>query len=249
MDFGHTALSGQSCMQSSNLSAISVGSALKERHSVADRITNSLRDAIRSGALSDGTELNQVALSEHFGVSRVPVREALRALEAEGWITAPTHYRAFVQGLSEHQIEQIFEARSALELHLIEKAVPNFDATRLADLQKRCTAMGRIRDHDQWLAANRAFHRALLAPAGSPMIIDMIEQLASQPERYLRSRLAGRDRQEAAGAEHKAIVAAVASRDVARARKLLSSHIAHTRTAILSAIEDLRSTGQKNPAS
>ena len=228
--------------------AVSVD-ALKERHSVADRITNSLRDAIRTGALSDGTELKQVALSEHFGVSRVPVREALRALEAEGWVTAPTHYRAFVQGLSEDRVKQIFEARTALEAHLIEKAIPHFDATRLADLQKRCAAMGRMRDHDQWLAANRDFHRALLEPAGSPMIIDMIEQLASQPERYLRSRRAGRVRQDAADAEHKSIAAAVADRDAARARKLLSVHIGNTRTAILSAIEQLRSSEKRNPTS
>ncbi len=236
-------------MQHPAFKALSGGNSVRERHSVADRITDFLRDAIRNGTLTDGTELNQVALSAHFGVSRVPVREALRALETEGWITAPTHYRAFVQGLSEDSVKQIFEARMALELHLIEKAIPNFDAVRLADMRKRCTVMGRIRDHDEWLVANRGFHRALLEPAGAPMIIDMIEQLSSQPERYLRTRRAGRDRQETAGAEHKAIVAAVADRDVIRARKLLSTHIDHTRTAILSAIEQLRSSENQNPAS
>jgi DNA-binding GntR family transcriptional regulator len=111
----------------------------------------------------------------------------------------------------------------------------------LADLNKRCTAMDRIRDHDEWLDANRAFHRALLGPSGATMIIDLIEQLSSQPERYLRMRRAGRDRQSAAGAEHRAIVAAVAARDVAQARKLLRVHIMQTRAAILAAVELLRS--------
>lgn len=228
----------------STLRAISKGGAFKERHSVADRVTDSLREAIRKGALADGTELNQVALSEHFGVSRVPVREALRALEAEGWITAPTHYRAFVQGLSADRIEQIFDVRSLLETHLIGKAIPLIDAGRLADLRERCAAMDCMNEHDEWLAANRSFHRALLDASGATMIIDLIEQLSSQVERYLRLRRAGRDRQTAAGAEHRAIVGAVADRDIGQARKLLRAHIMHTRAAILAAVEQLRSSGK-----
>jgi DNA-binding GntR family transcriptional regulator len=229
--------------------AVLSGGSLRERHSVADRITNSLREAIRTGALVDGTELNQVALSEHFGVSRVPVREALRALEAEGWITAPTHYRAFVQGLSVDRIEEIFEARSLLEVHLIGKAIPRFGAEQLFGLNKRCAAMDRIHDHDEWLIANHAFHRALLEPSGAVMMIDLIEQLSSQPERYLRIRRAGRDRQAAAGAQHRAIVAAAADRNIAQARKLLRAHIAQTRVAILDAVEELRSVEKTDKVS
>jgi DNA-binding GntR family transcriptional regulator len=229
-------------MSATNLQAIPVGGAFRERHSVADRITTSLRDAIRNGTLADGAELNQVALSEHFGVSRVPVREALRALESEGWIAAPTHYRAFVQGLSVERIEQIFDVRSLLEADLIGKAIPHFDAPRLADLRDRCVAMDRMRDHDGWLAANRSFHRALLEPSRATMIIDLIEQLSAQPERYLRVRRAGRDRRAAAGAEHRAIVAAIADRNIAKARKLIRAHIKHTRTAILAAVKQLRSS-------
>ena len=223
-----------------SLRALHIDDGLQVRQSVADRITYSLREAIRNGELTDGTELNQVTLSAHFGVSRVPVREALRALEVEGWITAPTHQRAFVQGLSPDRIEQIFEVRCLLETHLIGKAIPLVDAKRLADLRARCVAMDRMRDHAAWLAANRCFHRALLEPTGATMIIDLVEQLSSQVERYLRVRQAGRERQATAGAEHRAVVKAVADRDVGRARKLLREHIMHTRSAILTAVEELR---------
>lgn len=229
-------------MANAKLRVISRDGAFRERNSVADRIANSLREAIRKGALADGTELNQVSLSEHFGVSRIPVREALRALEAEGWITAPTHYRAFVQGLSTAQIEQIFDVRTLLEAHLIGKAIPHINAAYLADLRARCAAMDRMRDHDQWLAANRGFHRALLAPSSATMTIDLIEQLSSQVERYLRLRRAGRDRQAAAGIEHRAIVRAVKERDIVRARKLLRAHVMQTRAAILAAVEELRTS-------
>ena len=74
------------------------------------------------------------------------------------------------------------------------------------------------------------------------MMIDLIEQLSSQPERYLRMRRAGRDRQAAAGVQHRAIVSAAADRNIAQARKLLRGHIEQTRTAILDAVEELRST-------
>jgi DNA-binding GntR family transcriptional regulator len=79
------------------------------------------------------------------------------------------------------------------------------------------------------------------------MIIDMVDQLSAQPERYLRVRRAGRDRRAAAGAEHRAIVAAVADRNVAKARKLIRAHITHTRTAILAVVKQLRSSDKSVP--
>ena len=109
--------------------------------------------------------------------------------------------------------------------------------------------MDRMRDHDEWLVANRAFHRALLEPSGAGMMIDLVEQLSSQVERYLRLRRAGRDRQTAAGAEHRAILRAVAGRDIRHARKLLHAHIMHTRAAILAAAEELRSSDNSKSAS
>jgi DNA-binding GntR family transcriptional regulator len=236
-------------MKDSQLRAIAGGGAFKDRRSVADQITHSLREAIRNGTLTDGTELNQVALSGHFGVSRVPVREAMRALEAEGWITAPTHHRAFVQGLSISHIEQIFDLRALLEADLIGKAIPKTEASQIADLQARCTLMDGISDHDAWLVANRGFHRALLEPSGATMLIDLIEQHSSQVERYLRLRRAGRDRQAAAGAEHRAIVAAVKDRKVGEARKIIRAHITQTRVAILAAVAELRSPDATQSAS
>jgi DNA-binding GntR family transcriptional regulator len=74
------------------------------------------------------------------------------------------------------------------------------------------------------------------------MIIGLIEQLSSQVERYLRLRGAGRDRQAAAGTEHRAIVRAVKDRDTAQARKLLRAHIMQTRAAIVAVVEELRSS-------
>src|SRR5215510_118083 len=97
--------------------------ASKYRRMLAVDVTACLRNAIQTGLLPDGIELNQVALAEHLGVSRVPVREAMRSLQAEGWISARANYRATVQAVSAERIKQIFELRTLLEVHCLRRAV------------------------------------------------------------------------------------------------------------------------------
>jgi len=161
--------------------------AVGERRTTAGFVADALRAAIRTGQLADGAELNQVALAEHFGVSRVPVREALRALEAEGWITARAHRRAFVQALSPTRIAEIFEVRALLEVHLLEKAIAHIDASRAARLSELCDAMDAMTDHHAWVAANREFHAQLRANADAPLTVELVDHLGSQVERYLRA--------------------------------------------------------------
>src|SRR3974390_951979 len=109
---------------------------LKGRRTASEAVAESLRSAIRSGQLEDGAELNQVALAEHFGVSRVPVREAMRQLQAEGWITARPHHRAVVQALSPERILEMIELRVLLEAHLMIKSIPKVGEQRLARLER-----------------------------------------------------------------------------------------------------------------
>jgi DNA-binding GntR family transcriptional regulator len=209
---------------------------LGERRTAAGHVADALRDAIRTGALGDGAELNQVALAEHFGVSRVPVREALRALEAEGWITARAHRRAFVQSLGIDRVTEIFDVRTVLEIHLLEKAIENLDAERAAQLRGLCDAMDAMDDHAAWLAANREFHRVLHAGAQAPLTVELVEQLSAQVERYLRLHGEGVEREREAGAEHRAILAAAVAGDVATASTHLRAHIDSTRRRVIAAI-------------
>lgn len=216
----------------------SVAPALKGRRTTSGYVAECLRSAIQSGVLQDGTELNQVALAEHFGVSRVPIREALSALEAEGWITSRAHYRAVVQALSPDRVQQILEVRALLETHLISKAVKHIDARRLKDLYALCDSMDKIRDHGKWVEANRRFHRGLLESANAEMIVDLVEQMTAQVERYLRLHGASPMREKQAGAEHRAILDAVAGRNVRLARDLIRAHIASTKDLVLAAIRE-----------
>ena len=209
---------------------------LGERRTAAGHVADTLRAAIRSGRLGDGAELNQVALAEHFGVSRVPVREALRALEAEGWITARAHRRAFVQTLGVKRVTEIFDVRALLEVHLLEKAMATLDDARIAELRAVCDAMDAMDDHAAWLVANRDFHRLLLEGADAPLTVELLDGLGAQVERYLRLHGEGFDREREAGAEHRAILEAAVAGDRKSASRLLHAHIDRTRRRVVAAL-------------
>ncbi len=222
----------------------SIAPAPRGRRTTGEYVAECLRTAIQSGALQDGMELNQVAIAEHFGVSRIPVREAVSALEAEGWITTRAHHRAVVQAISPERVEQIFEVRAMLEAHLVGKAVSLITQERLAELGALCDQMERISEHDRWVGANREFHRLLLDAAGQDFTCELIGQLSSQVERYLRLLGAGPMREAQAGEEHRAMLAAVAARDAATAMRLATEHIHHTRRLVLEALSARSRTTQ-----
>jgi DNA-binding GntR family transcriptional regulator len=199
-----------------------------DRRSFSEHIATSLRAAIRAGELPDGFELNQIALAEHFGVSRVPVREAMRRLQAEGWIDAKHHQRAVVRGLRDERILEMLELRALIEGFLIEKAIATIGEREIDRLEALCDEMAASRDHRHWLELNRLFHTELYASADSVTARELIEQLSSQVERYVRSRGEHIAREAEAIDEHRAILAAVRRRDVAESQRLVRLHIGRT---------------------
>jgi len=199
-----------------------------DRRSFSEHIATALRAAIRDGALPDGFELNQIALAEHFGVSRVPVREAMRQLQAEGWIDAKRHQRAVVRGLTDERIIEILELRAVIESFLIEKTIATISPRELDRLDALCDEMAASRDHRHWLELNELFHTALYASAESLTASELVAQLSSQVERYVRSSGEPIAREDEATAEHRTILAAVRRRDVAESQRLVRLHISHT---------------------
>jgi DNA-binding GntR family transcriptional regulator len=202
--------------------------ALDDRRSFSEHIAIWLRDAIRSGELADGSELNQIALADRFGVSRVPVREAMRQLQAEGWIDAKRHQRAVVRGISRERILEILELRTVIETFLIEKCIATIAGAGIARLTALCDEMEATADHPHWLELNQTFHSELYASANSATATELLEQLGAQVERYIRSHGEHISREREADAEHRAILAAVGRHDSAAAQRLVQLHIGHT---------------------
>src|SRR3954453_23596783 len=218
---------------------------LRERKTITDYLAAALRTAIYDGQFEDREALNQVELAQFFGVSRVPIREALRQLQAEGLVQNIAHHKTVVVGLTLDQIVEAIEMRSVLEGHLLRKAAPRLQKPDLAHLRRICRETDRIRDYgSDWVLKNWDFHRALYGRAESPAIVAVVERLALNVERYAR-RAGNPQRLGQAAQEHWEIVRALDRNDPARASALLERHILNTATDIR---RERESATKKEPA-
>src|SRR4051812_19252575 len=161
-------------VRSTDLSGIKRDPTLSGRRITADYVADDLREAIQSGALEDGAVLNQAALAAHFGVSRVPVREAMRQLQAEGLIDAEAHQLAVVRGLSLERIGEIYDNRALLEGYLTLRAVPRLTDASIQELRAAEHVMRPVSDHGEWLRLNAAFHRIILRAAHDETALELV---------------------------------------------------------------------------
>ena len=189
---------------------------------------DALRERILHGAYPEGEPLRQDAIAEELGVSRIPVREALRQLEAEGLVTFNPHRGAVVSTLSLREIEELFELRTLIELDLFRRAIPrieNEDVTRAKEILDAYETALRNGDVAAWGEMNWQFHSTLFAPADRPFTLSVAQKLHHQCDRYLRMQLALTHGELRANEEHRAILSAVRKRDARRASDLLRDHI------------------------
>ncbi|MCC8404359.1 GntR family transcriptional regulator [Paraburkholderia sp. MMS20-SJTN17] len=202
--------------------------AAAPRASTSRVIAEALRAAIVDGTLAPGAPLRQDAIARHFSVSAIPVREALRQLESEGWARAAVHKGATVAPLSADEAREIYEIRSALESLALGLAIPNHTAATLREATDLCRAAEREEDPSLYVARNAAFHMSLYAPAGRPQLEDMIGQLHRRGERYLRLKFGLPSYKGESDAEHAALLDAVERRDIAAAQSLVVAHLLGT---------------------
>lgn len=230
-----------------NLGAIRLDGDLRDRRITADYVADALREAIHSGGLADDAVLNQAAIASHFGVSRVPVREAMRQLQAEGLIESRAHRLAVVRGLKLERLVEIYALRALLEGWVLEQAVPMIDAKRLARARAINDTLCGEPDHARWLQGNARFHRTLNEPSGAEATLELLDQLRARAERYTRlwSRGSGIHRADEASREHEAIVALVEAGDGAGARAALERHISHTRDRVITYAAAVLAAGEE----
>lgn len=197
-----------------------------------DRIVARLRERILTGQLAGGVPLRQEAIAAEFGVSRIPVREALSRLEAEGLVTRVHHRGCVVSSLSLADLEESLEIRIGLEARALRLAIPKMKAADHAAIAEVLERYAGASTPTQWSELNLEFHLALYRPSGMPRLVRMIEDLIRGTDRYMRvyvSFIVGRDEPLA---EHRGILRACREREVARAVKLLEGHIEGTRRAL-----------------
>jgi len=182
--------------------------ALVGPETVADRIAALLREAIAAGSLAAGTALRQDELAQRFGFSRMPIRDALRLLEAEGIVAIHPTRGAFVARMDATEIGDIFKVRALLEGEALRLALPRLDTQ---DLDRAAALLDRLDaepDVGRWGALNRDFHLALYQPCGNARLLELIEAQHRAADRYVRVLLANLDYRLRSQHEHRKLLAA-----------------------------------------
>ncbi len=204
------------------------GNPLLGRQSSPEVIAESLRQAIIEGQLGPGESLRQENLAQHFAVSRIPVREALRQLESEGWIVFQRNRGARVTTLSAAEVREIYEIRASLEVTALRLAALHHTVQSLDRAGAILRASHSEADRSLHVQHNREFHLALYAPAGRPRLLAMIDSLHSQGERYLRLKLDLPAYKQQSDEEHEQILEALRSGEIERAVGILEPHLLQT---------------------
>jgi DNA-binding GntR family transcriptional regulator len=201
---------------------------LAGRQSSPEMIAEALRRAIIEGLLSPGESLRQENLAKHFAVSRIPVREALRQLESEGWVELERNRGARVTSVSADEVREIYVIRAALEATALRLAAPMHTPATLQYAAKVLRASCASEDHARFARFNWEFHLALYAPADRPRLIGMIDSLHAQGERYLRLKLDMPAHKRQSDDEHQQIFKALRAGNVDGAVQILEEHLLNT---------------------
>ena len=194
--------------------------------STSEIITRHLRDAIVAGHFAEDEPIRQDDIARQFNVSKIPVREALKRLEAEGLVMFQRNRGAMVTRLSESELAQMFEVRMLLEDKVLRLAIPNMTEATFARAESICREFIGENDVGRWAELNWELHACLYEPAHRPFLVGMIRSVNVKLERYLRMQMslsAGKDR---ADHEHREILQACRERNVELAVRLLDEHIA-----------------------
>lgn len=189
-----------------------------------------IRSMILSGELSPGTQIREESLAERCGVSRTPVRDALRRLEADQFIRRSDTQRSFVADWSLDDIEDAFKLRAMLEAHAASRAATRISWDQLERLRGHNKAILRAMSGDKadvpsFLEHNREFHRVIVEAAGSDRLAAMLTQVTEQPV-VLRTALQyDRDNLQRSWHEHEELLAAFSHRDPDWAAAVMTGHI------------------------
>jgi len=200
------------------------------------KVSQHLRDMILTGALAPGRELVEIDLSAMLGVSRTPVREALKLLAVEGLVELRPNRSARVPDLQPEAITQLFEAIAGIEGIAAELAAVRITDAELADLralQDEMEGYHRATDLAPYFTINQRIHRLILGASRNKPLQEAHESLYGRAELVRRRALRTPERWDESVAEHRAIFHALEARDSARAGALLRDHVGRTGAVVL----------------
>jgi DNA-binding GntR family transcriptional regulator len=204
-----------------------------------EAVLGEIRRAIMAREFKPGERVRQEKLAERLNVSRVPVREALKVLEAEGQVTYEAHRGYTVVSLSLEELEEIYLARCLLETEMTRRAIPRVDAPLVRHLESsmiRMDELARAGDVLRYAEANWDFHLSLLERARLPRLYRIVEVLWRVSEAY-RGAIFNAPWLERAKKDHQKILNACKARNVAEAIVAQDEHRSHALESITEVLE------------
>lgn len=206
-----------------------------------EAVLSELRRLIASGEMRPGQQIVQDALAADLGVSRVPVREALKMLEAEGLVTYQPHHGYLVAELSLSDLLEVYRIRELLEAEAVRAALPLMtaaDVERLQEAQRDIERAAASTDVFAMAQANRRFHFTLIGACGMSRLVRITEVLWDTTEVYRSVYFADRVNRDRVNSEHRALVGAVREGDADRALQVLEAHRRHAIDALRPVLAD-----------
>lgn len=194
---------------------------------LSDEAVLRIRDMVMNGTLAPGSRIREVALAQDLGMSRTPVRDGLRRLEAEGLIREVPHQGYVVVEISADELSDIYRVRAVLEGLAAEQAATRLgriDLARLEDLIESMALEAESADPDRLADLNQHFHRVIAEASGNRFLISLLADVDAVSQRFRRTAVGRPSRRTQAQAEHEQLFDALRARDGDRARHLAAEH-------------------------
>ncbi len=224
---------------SGHLSPIKLDSYKPLRELVCEKI----RQAITSGIFTSGERLMEIQLAEEMGVSRTPVREAIRKLELEGFVVMIPRRGTYVADISIKDITEVYEIRTALDVLAAGLAAERINDDELETMQRLLVEIGQYIEEDnidKIVEIDSAFHDVLYQASRNERLVNIISNLREQITSLRGRSMHYPGRLSNTLEEHRAIVESLAQRDVEKAQQAARDHMENAEHTLLKAIEECR---------
>ncbi|MDN5552215.1 MAG: GntR family transcriptional regulator, partial [Brevibacterium sp.] len=208
--------------------------AVAHEQAASARIAAELRSRIIQGTLLPGARIRQEEIAEEFGVSRLPIREALHILESSGLVTLVASTGAWVSTLDLDECREIYLMRERLEPLLLSLAMPTHSTESFAKIEASAKLVEEATSRTEFLECDRDFHAALMAGPATIRLRGTVDHLWNLTHYYRRQLLgtSGSTRRQNILAEHRMILSAVIDRDIESAEAMMALHIRRTRKLV-----------------
>ncbi len=192
-------------------------------NTAGQKATSVIRERILAGDLEPGAKLSQHRLAAELGMSRIPVRDALRSLAAEGLVSVTANTTATVAELSPQDLQELYEIRISLEPRLGRLAIPNLTDRDFAAMEQLLAAMKSTRETEEWLPLNNQFHEVMYRAADRQRSLEMVRVVRRQTDRYTAVYI--ELNHELVDTEHRMILEAARQGNPMRLEALITAHI------------------------